>query len=87
MNLEENLQILFSELELCNYSWSLKAEPELTTVHSIVDSIRKLKDRISELDAGIKEHASQRLDDRCQLDDKKLYALVGITDHPGLNSS
>lgn len=40
--------------------------------------------RVEELEAAIKEHAAQRLDDRCFLDDLKLYKLVGIDEHPGL---
>lgn len=37
-----------------------------------------------ELQEAVKEHAEQLLDDRCFLDDLKLYKLVGIEDHPGL---
>jgi NTP pyrophosphatase (non-canonical NTP hydrolase) len=45
----------------------------------------KYQYRVLELEDAIKEHAAQRLDSRCQLDDKKLYELVGITTHPGLD--
>ena len=41
-------------------------------------------ERIKVLEDAIKEHAAQRLDDRCFLDDLKLYKLVGIDEHPGL---
>lgn len=37
----------------------------------------KTKARIIELEAGIRNHRDQRGDDRCWLDDKKLYELVG----------
>lgn len=43
-----------------------------------------LAERVLELHLAIKEHAAQRLDDRCFLDDLKLYKLVGIDEHPGL---
>lgn len=49
------------------------------------DVNRNLRKRIKELEDAIKEHAAQRLDDRCQLDDLKLYKLVGINEHPGLD--
>lgn len=41
--------------------------------------------RARELEEAIKEHAAQRGDDRCFLDDLKLYRLVGIDTHPGLD--
>jgi len=44
----------------------------------------KLKHRVEQLENAIKEHAAQRLDDRCFMDDLKLYKLVGINEHPGL---
>ncbi len=50
-------------------------------------TISKLQQRIDELEAAIKEHAAQREDDRCFLDDLKLYKLVGIDNHPGLSMS
>lgn len=43
-----------------------------------------LNARIKELEDAIKEHAAQRGDDRCWVDDLKLYKLVGIEEHPGL---
>jgi hypothetical protein len=36
----------------------------------------KANDRIAELEAAIKQHRDQKLDDRCWLDDQKLYAVL-----------
>jgi hypothetical protein len=51
---------------------------------SIIPSQNKLEVRIAELEAAIREHADQRDDDRCWLDDLKLYQVIGITHHAGL---
>lgn len=48
------------------------------------NEVTALKNRIRELEEAIREHAAQRGDDRCWLDDLKLYKLVGIEEHPGL---
>ncbi len=42
------------------------------------------KGRIKELEDAVRYHAEQRGDDRCFLDDLKLYRLIGIDEHPGL---
>ncbi len=44
----------------------------------------ELRDRVKELENAIREHAAQRENDRCWLDDLKLYKLIGIDEHPGL---
>lgn len=50
-----------------------------------LDQLIGLAVRVQELESAIKYHAAQERDDRCWMDDLKLYKLVGITEHPGLS--
>lgn len=60
-------------------------ESDADYITFLEEDTNSLKVHLAELQAGIIEHASQRGDDRCWLDDLKLYKLVlDIKEHPGL---
>ena len=43
-----------------------------------MDELEMMRQRVSVLEAAIKDHHSQRADDRCFLDDDRLYTAAGL---------
>lgn len=45
---------------------------------AVLDDLRDARTRILQLESAVAEHHAQKADDRCWMDDDKLYAAAGL---------